>query len=414
MTARGEYALVANIWFDGDHLHDNGPTTFRIRDGRVADIAPGDHGTDLTRCGLPTERCGFLLPGLVDAHVHLFLDGAPTDSAVRAQHLRQDRDSLLLAGRTSARRALSWGVTLVRDAGDRHGINNQIRDEARPADSSLAGVLSGGIAIKRPRRYGSFMATDVDDADSLWNAITGLAVANDEVKLILTGIIDFVAGAVTDEPQFSLEEVKLAVTTARRLGRRTFAHCSGRQGLLIAARAGVGSIEHGFFMDREILTIMADHRVAWTPTFSPVHFQWAHPEAAGWSPDTVGNLRRLLDNHAEHLRLARELGVTLLLGTDAGSMGVEHGRAVHQEIERYLEAGLPMTAALQAATANARRHFGDPYPILARGAPFDAVLLDGNPLQDPAALAHPRRVVRSTTGCPPLNALPTGRPAATT
>ena len=66
-----------------------------------------------------------------------------------------------------------------------------------------------------------------------------------------------------------------------------------------------------------------------------MHFQWAQPEAVGWSANTVGNLRRILDAHAEHLRLADEMGVTLLMGTDAGSMGVEHGHAMFDEIDRY-------------------------------------------------------------------------------
>ena len=98
------------------------------------------------------------------------------------------------------------------------------------------------------------------------------------------------------------------------------------------------------------LAIMRDQQVAWTPTFCPVHFQWAKPEAVGWSANTVGNLRRILDAHAEHLQLADAMGVTLLMGTDAGSMGVEHGRAMFEEIDRYLEAGLSMEHTLKAAT----------------------------------------------------------------
>jgi imidazolonepropionase-like amidohydrolase len=254
----------------------------------------------------------------------------------------------------------------------------------------LARVRSGGLGVKRAKRYGAFMARDVADADSIRQSVTELARSNDEIKLILTGIIDFDAGAVTDEPQFDLEEARLVVATAQACGRRTFAHCSGAKGLAIAAQAGVGSIEHGFFMDRETLTTMADKDVAWTPTFCPVHFQWARPEVVGWSPQTVGNLRRILDEHARHLLLAHQLGVRLLLGTDAGSMGVEHGHAVFAEIERYLEAGLPLEAVLQAATATARRHFGLASPTLAKGAIFDAVLLPKSPFQDIGALRQPQ------------------------
>ncbi len=160
----------------------------------------------------------------------------------------------------------------------------------------------------------------------------------------------------------------------------------------MAAGAGVDSIEHGFFMDRATLALMRDKDLAWTPTFCPVHFQWAGPEVAGWSAQTVGHLRRILDAHAEHLLLAHQMGVRLLVGTDAGSMGVEHGLALFDEIERFVEAGLPLTAVLRAATTESRRHFGDPQPLLAVGAAFEAVQLAASPFDDVRALRRPQRV----------------------
>ncbi len=331
------------------------------------------------------------MPGLVDAHVHLFLDGALTDAKLRAEHLKQPVEALTDVARHSAAQALACGVTRVRDAGDRHGINHRLRDEAHRSGSGMARVRSAGIGVKRAKRYGTFMATDVGDDNSIRNSVQALALANDEIKLILTGIIDFDAGAVTDEPQFTLPEACVVVDSAHAAGRPVMAHCSGAKGLAVAVGAGVDSIEHGFFMDRATLAQMRDRDLAWTPTFCPVHFQWAHPDAVGWSARTVGNLRRILDSHAEHLRIAHDMGVRLLLGTDTGSMGVEHGWAVFDEIERFIEAGLSMEAALRAATAAPRRHFGDAEPVLALGATFEAILLPASPFDDPGAL---RRLLR--------------------
>lgn len=390
--------VAVDSWFDGE-VHHPEPTTFLVIDGRIEDIASGDTSKNLGVSGTLVVRGAFLMPGLVDAHVHLFLDGAPTDSAVRSAHLKQPIESLTEAARQSARQSLKCGVTLVRDAGDRHGINHRIRSEAIVPGSGLARVRSGGLGVKRPKRYGAFMARDVEDNDAICSSVAELAANNDEIKLILTGIIDFDAGAVTDEPQFDVEAVKLVVETAKQHGRQTFAHCSGAKGLDIAIEAGVGSIEHGFFMTRTHLMKMADKGIAWTPTFCPVHFQWAHPEAVGWSPNTIGNLRRILDDHSRALQMANDLGVTLLLGTDAGSMGVEHGRAVYEEIQRYLESGLSMQATLRAATATARTHFGVRNTTLAKGLVFEAMLLDGSPFVDSTFLRFPLRVwdVRSTT-----------------
>lgn len=388
-----ELALAVDGWFDGETRREE-PTTFIVRDGRIQQIAAGDFTADFARRGIPTERGGFLLPGLIDAHVHLFLDGPPTNGEQRSAHLKQPREALVDAARANARQALACGVTEVRDAGDRHGINHAIRAEAQ-ADSGLARVRSAGQAVKRPKRYGAFMARDVEDNAAIRHSVNELATESDEIKLILTGIINFEAGAVTDEPQFDLDAARLVVDTARAAGRKTFAHCSGKKGLAIAARAGVDSIEHGFFMDRETLALMRDTHIAWTPTFCPVHFQWAHPDAVGWSANTVGNLRRILDEHAAHLHLADQMGVTLLVGTDAGSMGVDHGHAVFDEIERYLEAGLSLEKTLQAATAAARRHFGHTTPVLTHGAAFDAILLDASPFTRVDALRRPRRIFRA-------------------
>jgi imidazolonepropionase-like amidohydrolase len=395
MTSNPEagLALVVDGWFDGEQRHD-GPTTFTVTHGQISDITAGDHSAVLAERGLTVERGAFLIPGLIDAHVHLFLDGAPTEQALRSAHLKQPLEQLVEAARSSARQSLSLGITQVRDAGDRHGINNRVRAEAESPNSDLARVRSTGLGIKRAKRYGAFMATDVDDAQSIRDSIQSLAVANDEIKLILTGIIDFDAGAVTDEPQFTLDEARVVVDAARSHGRNTMVHCSGPKGLTIAAAAGVGSIEHGFFMSRDTLALMAQNQVAWTPTFCPVHFQWAQPQAVGWKPETVGNLCRILDQHAQHLLMAKELGVPLLLGTDAGSMGVEHGHAVFDEIDRYLEAGLSLQDTLRAATSANRRHFGQTHTTLRPGAPWDAVLLARDPFEHVQALRQAVKVWR--------------------
>lgn len=393
MNSPDTFALIVDEWFDGEQRHP-GRSTMKVVDGRLASVAAGDHADALMEAGWPVERGAFLMPGLVDAHVHLFLDGATTDSKSRSEHLKQPIEALTDAARRSAAQALASGVTLVRDAGDRHGINHRLREEARVPGSGLAQVRSAGLGVKRAKRYGAFMATDVGDRESIRSSVRELARSNDEIKLILTGIIDFDAGAVTDEPQFSLEEARQVVATAHEHGRKVIAHCSGAKGLAVAAGAAVDSIEHGFFMDRATLAIMRDKNLAWTPTFCPVHFQWAHPQALGWSPQTVGHLRRILDAHAEHLRIAHEMGVRLLVGTDAGSMGVEHGLSLFDEIERFVEAGLPVGAVLQAATAGPRRHFGEAQPLLATGAAFDAVLLAASPFVDLQALRRPKRVWR--------------------
>ncbi|MCX7147269.1 MAG: amidohydrolase family protein, partial [Sulfuritalea sp.] len=103
----------------------------------------------------------------------------------------------------------------------------------------------------------------------------------------------------------------------------------------------------------------------------------------------------ILDAHAEHLRLAAEIGVPLLVGTDAGSMGVEHGHALFDEIDRFLEAGVALDAVLTAATTGARRRFGSKHPRLEVGSPFNAVSFKQSPFVNVAVLRQPIAVWRS-------------------
>jgi len=151
-------------------------------------------------------------------------------------------------------------------------------------------------------------------------------------------------------------------------------------------------VEHGYFVDRSMLSRMRDHDIAWTPTFCPVHFQWAHPEVVRWPAATIDSMRRALDAQAEHLRVAYEFGVRLLLGTDAGCMGVQHGRSVQQEMGHYLEAGLPLEAVLRAATGTPRRHFGASHSRLEPGAPFEAALFAALPVGEARGPERPTRV----------------------
>jgi imidazolonepropionase-like amidohydrolase len=233
------------------------------------------------------------------------------------------------------------------------------------------------------------MAKDVEGAVNIKRTLRTLSALNDEIKLVLTGIIDFDTGEVRGDPQYDLEMARLIMRTARHFGKKTFVHCSGQKGLSIAAAAGVGSIEHGYFMSRSILETMLENGVAWTPTFCPVYYQWACAREIGWSQSVADNLRRMLDNHALHVRMAVELGVPLLLGTDAGSMGVPHGRAVYDEIEAYLRAGLSLDHTLKAATSAPRRYFEEPHPVLTSGARWEVSWLPQSPFLNLDALRNP-------------------------
>jgi imidazolonepropionase-like amidohydrolase len=354
--------FLVQSYFDGQKHHAKGPYSIITKSGVILEIQEGDilsNRTDLAeevRVGTAElHRSEFLMPGLVEGHSHLFLDGLELDFEKRKNYLSASWEEMTAVGARNIADSLSAGITLIRDGGDSYGINHHLRADSASAQGPKPEIRSPGKAIRKEGGYGSFIGTAVKDADGILQAVREIAESADDLKILLTDIIDFEKGEVIDPPQFSLEETSLMVETASQLGLRTYAHCSGIEGLRIAVEAGVDSIEHGFFMNREILAIMADKNISWVPTFSPVYFQYERPELAGWNEQTVGRLEAILDNHFRHIALASEMGVPIIAGSDAGSYGVPHGKGLIDELFFLDRAGIPLTETLSAATSVPRR-----------------------------------------------------------
>lgn len=376
--------VIADSYFDGLELHSDGPWTFRLEDGRVRSIERGESADTGDR----VQRAAFVMPGLVEAHAHLFLEGGELGFKARSAHLKADRTTHLATARRNLERSVRHGITHVRDAGDKHGINHAIRGENRGPR-----VHSAGRAIRPRGGYGSFMAAEAEGLEEVEQVATELCQTADALKILLTDIIDFEKGQMKGGVQFSPEETKRLVEVAEGHGLPTFAHCSGPEGLAIATEAGIGSIEHGFFMEKRFLEVMAEKQIQWVPTFSPVELQWRRPELGKWNEETVSRLRAILDNHFEHVGMAQELGVPLAAGSDAGSYGVEHGVALIDELRFMREAGLTVAQVLASATSTPRRLWAGGAERLAEGAEADLVALAESPFDRFEALADTLLVV---------------------
>lgn len=382
-------AVAAASWFDGERYHDS-PVTIVFDGGMIADLLPGEH-----ELGEETIRCACATPGLVDAHCHLFLDGGELDARRRIEYLDAPVEQMMTVARANVARTLERGITLVRDAGDRYGINHAVRNESRRLE-----VRSAGLALRRPRRYGAFMAREVETIDEARTAVSEIAAAADDLKIIQTGIIDFESGAVKGGPQFDLETLREIVRCAHSFGLRTFAHCSGADGIEVAVNAGVDSIEHGFFINESLLRRMAEQGTAWVPTFSPVHFQAQRPEVAGWNAATARKLAAIVDAHREQVARAAQLGVNLVAGSDAGSPGVEHGAGLIDELFHFLDCGLTLEQTLRAATSRPRQLWNAPAAEIRAGSPVNLALFAGDPFRDPRCLRGPVQALRGNMSGP--------------
>jgi imidazolonepropionase-like amidohydrolase len=348
---------------DAHVVYDAGGIRFVGRNGQTPPrelLRSGQATPDVTA---PDDT---LLPGLIEAHAHLFLEGGELDTEKRAAYVKQSPAELLAAALPRLEKLVRLGVTAVRDAGDKDGVGLAIsaRYKARvgPVSDRTVGqsqtgptampyLDSPGAAIHHRGRYGSFMGGALEDYPSLADCVTArVAAGADRIKLIPTGIINFKLGAVTTEPQMTTEELMQLVAAAAAHGRQTFAHASGDAGIERVIESGVDSVEHGFFVRDDQLARMRDRRTAWVPTFAPVQRQVDEAKRYGWDATIVGNLKRILDNHAASLAKAHALGVLIVAGSDAGSVGVAHGTGFYYELELMERAGLPPLAVVNAAT----------------------------------------------------------------
>ena len=328
-----------------------------------------------------------LLPGLIEAHAHLFLEGGELNLEKRAAYIKQTPEQLLDAAHPRLEKLIRLGVTAVRDAGDKDGVGLALSKLCSGPRRPLMPYLdSPGAAIHHKGRYGSFMGEPLEDCASLRACVEKRVQAGaDRIKLIPTGIINFKKGAVTTEPQMTAAEVKELVLAAKSFGRQTFAHASGDAGIENAIEGGVDSVEHGFFVREDQLARMRDRGIAWVPTFTPVQEQVDHADLMGWDAEIVGNLQKILDQHAASLVKGHQLGVQIIAGSDAGSVGVAHGYGFLYELELMERAGLPALAVVNAATGASsnrlgyREQFGQIKPgylsrfILTRHSPLDGV-----------------------------------------
>jgi len=338
-----------------------------------------------------------LLPGLTDAHTHLFLEGGELDPDRRAAYLNQTPEELLRLAHVRLDKMVRLGVLAVRDAGDKHGVGLALsRLNESSSKPLMPYVDSPGAALHHHGRYGGFMAEPMRDCGTPQQCVESrVKVGADRIKLIATGIINFKKGAVTAEPQMTTAEIRELVAAARSFGKQTLAHASGDDGIERVIEGGVDSIEHGFFMRDDQLAKMRDREIAWVPTFSPVQEQVDHADRMGWDAQIVANLKRILDQHAASLVKAHAMGVQIIAGSDAGSCGVTHGLGLLYELELMELAGLSPMAVIHAATgAGAKRlAFKDNFGQIRPGYRSRFLLTRHSPLETVANLSKEKIVV---------------------
>ncbi|HTY11383.1 MAG TPA: amidohydrolase family protein [Bacteroidota bacterium] len=328
-----------------------------------------------------------LIPGLIEAHAHLFLEGGELDPAQRALLLKRSDGEMFEAAEKRLRQLVSLGICGVRDAGDKFGVGLALNKLTSSKENSpMPYIDSPGAAIHHRGEYGSFMAEAIEDFPSLKECVlSNIRSGAERIKLIVSDVIDFKSGSVSKKPQLTADEVKQFTTLAKEFSKQTMAHATGDLGIENAIEGGIDSIEHGFFIRNDQLKRMRDMGIAWAPTFAPVQKQIDHAGRFGWDEKIVSTLKKIMDQHSTSLVRGDSLGVQIVAGSDAGAAGVPHGLGLFEELSLMERAGLSPLTVLRCATGNSsyrlrfKEKFGlikpgyRPRFILTRHSPLDRI-----------------------------------------
>ncbi|WP_128478296.1 metal-dependent hydrolase family protein [Halorussus pelagicus] len=361
-----------------------------VEDGRIVTVGdvPADPDKEIDATGQ------FVAPGLIDAHVHLMMDG-------RADPGEIDGDSeSTLAYRATAnlRDALDAGVTTVRDLGAPGSLALDARDAVEAGVVEGPRVLACGENIVMTGGHGHWFGREADGVPEVKKAVREqLKRGADVVKCMATGGV-LTEGALTGAPELDEAELETVAETAGAKRVPTAAHAHGTAGIKNATRAGISSIEHGTFMDREAAELMADRGTYWVPTGKALYGIVETGTEAGIPEFAVEKAEEAKESWDDAFEYALDAGVPIAMGTDAGTP-FNHLADAAEELELMVEHGLSERQALEAATVNAADLLGlDDVGTVTEGARADLVVLDESPLTNVTAWQSPTRVVcRGTT-----------------
>ncbi|MYW64447.1 amidohydrolase family protein [Streptomyces sp. SID8379] len=361
-----------------------------VRDGKIACVGPRE---EVQRHALPDEPrlahpAGTLLPGLIDAHVHLCFDAGPDPVATLQE---QDDEALFTDMKVRAGQLLRTGVTTVRDLGDRNALALRLSKSVTEGKTVGPRVISAATPVTPPGGHCWFLGGEASGTDEVRRLVQrNIAQGAHVIKVMETGGGLTKGGANSWESQFSHEELAALVDEAHGAGLPVAAHAHGTDGIAAAVEAGVDTIEHctwmtpdGFEVREDVLARIVEKGIHVCPAVSP---HWP------MLPKYFGAERaEAMFDAVRHMARA---GARLIAGTDAGVQRAGFD-GLPSSLTFYEHLGLSVERILAMATTEAAHALGvgDETGQLSPGFSADLLVVDGDPLADLGALKAVATVV---------------------
>ena len=347
-----------------------------------------------------------VLPGLIDCHTHVLLQGDITSEDYDVQVLKESIPYRTIRAVNSCKQALMNGFTTIRDLGTegagfadadlKKAINNNIIPGPRLFISTLAINTTGHYPLKASDY--SWEITMPKGLQEITGADEGRRAVRSQIERGADWIKIYADRAYTKQtdgsykslPNFTKEEITAIGDETIRSGKRLAAHAVTRDGVIPAINAGASSIEHGFGMDDECLKLMAEKKVYWCPTIYVNDFV-AEGRAKLGSPIH----QYFVQSEPELFSKALKAGVPIAYGTDIG--GYDWNEPQSKDFEFMVKYGMSNLQAIQTATINAADLLGMSNKIgeIKQGAFADIIAVKGNPLDDIKVLGNVKWVMKN-------------------
>jgi imidazolonepropionase-like amidohydrolase len=374
-----------------------GPSTLLIRAGRIEAVRDG-HVAPPAGATVLDLRDRYVLPGLIDSHVHLDSDRA--GEAGLLEQLTNNPPYMTIQAAVNARKTLDAGFTTVRNLGDGSGATLALRDaiaagqlpgprivDAGRSISTTAGHMDARLGLREELLDSVPSENLCDGPESCRQAVrTQVGRGVDVIKIATTGGVNSRIGAGLGQQMFD-DEAKALIDTAHQLGKKVAVHAHGADGVKLALKYGADSIEHGTLIDDEAIRLFKSSGAYYVPTLSTVngYLERIAADPNAYPPAVRAKIDYRIRITGEGLRKALPAGVKIAFGTDAGVS--KHGRNA-DEFESMVRYGMTPAAAIQAATVNAADLLGLSAEIgtLEPGKRADLIAVAGDPTQDVTVL----------------------------
>ena len=384
--------LIANVT-----IHDGKPESapsigdVLIADGRIQSV--GDCAATAETVVDATGK--HLVPGLIDCHVHLFVNAEPT--AIE-DFMQADDATKLGWAKANCESLVKSGVMTIREIAAPNALMARLLQDIEAQNLPAPRILPAFSNITTFGGHGHFLGVEAESIDDLRRA------ARDQVESGARFVKIMASGGVmtpTSDPtssQYSIDQLRAVVEEAAAAGIPCAAHAHSIEAVRNSVEAGITSIEHGTFVDAPTAELMARTGTWLVPTVATLYFvgnNIANPALPDWAREKVEALRPVFYKHVD---AALAAGVKIAAGSDMGIQFVKHtGETLAREVAVYVERGMSPSMALASATSQAAELLGisDEVGTIEPGKTADLILVADDPADDLMALGRPETVWQS-------------------